>query len=425
MLVWFRNFLHALLLPHVAFLFVLWILTIYDSANGLAKQTSPNATQEVDPSQLDVAQLLKKVHQSVDLSGSGGDTGSAYHALHIVYYRLQPGGKQEFAFDGDDAWVPVILKSVGYRSDLSQPVGDIPFEFFPYDVAWVLGEFCQGRSSELIREVAESPDQHPLARLVCYLALLRKQYSFDTERFLEFARTQEDRERKVIAILAMRWLGGDAKEALLGLMSDADVEVATAAGCALTDLKPSSAIEKFSELLNGRQFESLVLILGELSEYPQQSARDLLENLLREALDGSRHSAHLYRIVNACADGWGIERSRYRTSDQDSDELQGRRILQLVQHLRTRHVENRLKIEAQLDNCRTQLEVAEQIETMRRDEYKRILLLQSELIIDSTIGEHAKTRLDTSSKEVAELRQQLLEVESLLQEFDKRRPSFD
>lgn len=416
-----RDFRQPLPLKFVAWLFALLLLAICDSTSSLGKQTSAKASQEVDASQFDVAPLLKKVQQSVDLHGSGGEPGSAYHALHIVYYRLQPGSNQELVFKKDKAWVPVILKSVGYRSDISQRVGDIPFEFFPYDVAWVLGEFCQGSSLDLIREVAESPDQHSLARLVCYLALMRKQYSFDTARFLDFVQAQEDRERKIIGILMMRWLGGDAKAVLLSLMSDADVEVATAAACALTDLKPSSAVKKFSELLNGRQFESLVLILGQLSEYPQQSARDLLENLLRDALDGSRHTKHLDRIVSACADGWDIEQRLYRTSDEDSDELQGHRILQLVQQLRTRQAENRLKIEARLANCRAQLGVAEQIETIRRDEYKRILLLQSELIVDSMFGEQAKTRLDASSEEVAELRQQLLEVESLLQDFDRRR----
>ncbi|MBL8891790.1 MAG: hypothetical protein JNL67_17550 [Planctomycetaceae bacterium] len=417
--------LPGLSVSFATFLLVLGVATIGQRNDCLAQQPSTRTTATTTANPLDVAQLLKKVQQNVDLRGSGGEPGSAYHALHIVYYRLQPGSSHEFVFQRDEAWLPVILKSIGYRSNIDQAPGDIPYEFFPYDVAWLLGEFCQGDSLETIREVAEAEDQHPLARLACYVALVRKQYSFDVEKFAEFVRTEEDRERRIIGILMLRWYGGDKKDLLLNLMSDDDVEVATAAACALTDLKPTAAITKYSELLQVRQFESLVLILRQLSEYPQQSARDLLERLLREALDGSRHAVHLGRIVDACADGWGIEQRRYRTSDMDSDKLQGQRVLELVEQLKVRQSENRRKIDAQLANCRTQLEVAEKIEAIRRDEYKRVLLLQSDLLVDATVGERAKILLDASSDEVADLRQQLLEVESLAKDFDQQRPRFD
>ncbi len=396
-------------------------------ASVLATVDSGAEPKQDDPASQTVvaAELLAKVKSSIDFSGSGGEVGSTYHALHVLYYRFNTDSRQEFRFERNDAVVPAILRSAGYRPDPSQPAGDIPYEFFPYEVAWILGEFCQGESLELIRTVAESTSQHPMVRLACVLALKRTGHSVDVANFIDMVRAESDRERKIIGILLMRWFGGDAKSELLGYMSHHDSEIATAAACALTDIRPDEAVTKFAELLEREHFPSLVLLLGTLAEYKQQSARDLFEKLLRDALSGVRHMTHLDRIVDASASAWGINQVRYRTSNSDSAELQGKRILELMGQLRIRQAEYKLKLEGQLENCRTQLTVAEEIAKIRRQEFKRLLLLQSEGIIEGDVSQRAEAQLDVANKEVLDARQKLLEIETRFGELDRQIPGFD
>lgn len=389
-------------------------------------ESTQESTQDDPASQsIVVTELLAKVKSSIDFSGSGGEVGSTYHAMHVIYYRFNTDSRQEFRFERNDTLVPAILRSAGYRSEPSQPVGDIPYEFFPYEVAWILGEFCHGESLELIRTVAESTSQHPMVRLACVLALKRMGHSVDVANFVDLVRAENDRERKIIGILLMRWFGGDAKSELLNYMSHPDVEIATAAACALKDIKPDEAVAKFADLLEREDFPSLVLLLGTLAEYKQQSARDLFEKLLQNSLNGVRHTPHLDRIIDASASAWGINQARYRTSNSDSNELQGKRVLELMGQLRIRQAEYKLKLEGQLESCRTQLRVAEAIAKIRRQEFKRLLLLQSEEIIESDVSQRAEAQLDVATQEVLDARQKLLEIETRFGELDRQIPSFD
>jgi hypothetical protein len=193
----------------------------------------------------------------------------------------------------------------------------------------------------------------------------------------------------------------------------------------LKDIKPDEAVAKFADLLEREDFPSLVLLLGTLAEYKQQSARDLFEKLLQNSLNGVRHTPHLDRIIDASANAWGINQARYRTSNSDSNELQGKRILDLMGQLRIRQAEYKLKLEGQLESCRTQLRVAEAIAKIRRQEFKRLLLLQSEEIIESDVSQRAEAQLDVATQEVLDARQKLLEIETRFGELDRQIPSFD
>jgi hypothetical protein len=212
---------------------------------------------------------------------------------------------------------------------------------------------------------------------------------------------------------------------LLLWMQDEDIEIASAAACALRDIKPTQAIERFKRLMDRALPDSPILLLGELADYEQQAARDLMESLLRQSLEGQKHTEHLGRIVDACAESWGIDRNRYQKGAESDINVQARRLLTLVAELRKQQLLQKRKLEGIIESLNAQIEIATQIETLRRSEYKRLLSLQGDGIVEAAESQKAAQRLQESTDEVKDLNHQLLQYQSLVETFDDRKPKLD
>jgi len=392
------------------------------------RDTLPVSAKTMDQSQLEIVaeQLLDRVGKSVDFGGSGGTVGTAYHTLHVMYYRMNNQRSEGFPFDRDPRLVSIILEKIGHQNDKkNNHLENANFTPFPFDAAWILGEFTDDNSTNIFHKVVSDQSQGDVVRTACVLALMRMGRSVDIAHVLSMLEDDDDRQRQMIYLLMLRWFGGDTTQKLLDWMQHADIEIATAAACALRDVKPDQAIDLFSQLMDRPATESPGLLLGELADYEQQTARDLMERLLRQSLEGKKHAEHLSRIVDACADSWGIDRDRYRSGSGHDAKVYGHRVLELIAEVRKLQAQKKRTLELLIDSLNTQVQVAQQIETLRRAEYKRLLSLQGDDVVDSKDSQLAGERLEESSKEVAELKQKLLNSKSILETFDNCRPKVE
>ena len=252
------------------------------------------------------------------------------------------------------------------------------------------------------------------------LALFRAGHPFRTKQMIELLDGETDLERRLILLLSLRWAGSEATPVLLKQMDDASIEIATAAGCALTDIKPKEAMPKFEKLLDRHHASLPLLLLGAMAEYKTPESRALLTRLLTDAVEGKKNGQHLYRLVSAFADGWEIPRSAYRTDDDRDYVRQAKLALAASREMiRQWHAELR-KLEAVVSSLRTQLKVAEEIEKLRRTEYKRLLALQSDEIVTPDESLEALARIKTVTSEVEALRKKLAERESKLDTLESR-----
>jgi hypothetical protein len=386
------------------------------------------SAKTMDRSQLEIVadQLLDRVGKSVDLSGAGGTVGTAYHTMHVMYYRMNSPRSEGFSFDRDQRLVSIILEKIGYQNDKnsnqSENVDVVPF---PFDAAWLLGEFNDDTSADVFQQVVADSSQDAVVRTACMLALMRMGRRIEISHILSMLEVDTDRQRQMIYLLMLRWFGGDATQQLLAGMKHEDIEIATAAACALRDVKPTQAIDLFSQLMDRPAIESPGLLLGELADYEQQTARDLLERLLQQSLEGKKHAEHLSRIVDACADSWGIDRNRYRTDSGRDAKTHGHHVLELIAEVRKLQSQKKRQLELLVASLNTQLQVALQIETLRLAEYKRLLSLQGDNVVDAKDSQLAGERLQESSKEVADLKQSLISSKSTLETFDNCRPKVE
>ena len=67
-----------------------------------------------------------------------------------------------------------------------------------------------------------------------------------------------------------------------------------------------------------------------------------------------------------------------------------------------------------VDSARTQLKIAQEIEVLRRKEYKRLLILQGDNIVTAEQTRVAADRLETIVAEVKTIRSQLEQAEARL-----------
>ena len=71
-------------------------------------------------------------------------------------------------------------------------------------------------------------------------------------------------------------------------------------------------------------------------------------------------------------------------------------------------------LSATVDSSRTQLKIAQEIEALRRKEYKRLLILQGDNIVTAEQTRVSADRLETIVAEVKTIRSQLEQAEARL-----------
>jgi hypothetical protein len=376
---------------------------------------------KMTPGQLQIliTNLLKEVQYHGDFTGSGGKTDTAYRAYHNVYYRVQgesSSGRFEYP-PLHPTMIPLVLAHGGYRTD-AEPGGEP--RLFPYEIVHILAEFVKNGEHAMIEKTADDKRQNTTVRMACILALFRAGHTFRTKQMLELLEGETKLGCRLIILLSLRWAGGEAVPVLLKHMDDANMEIATAAGCALRDVKPKEAMPKFEKLLD-RHHDSLpLLLLGAMAEYKTPQSRALLSRLLTDAVEGRKNGQHLYRLVSAFADGWDIPASVYRTDDNRDYPRQAKLALAYSAKLMAQWKADTGRLEAFVASLQKQLEVAEEIEALRRNEYKRLLSLQGDEIVTADESQQAHTRLKTVVSEIETLRSKLVEQELKLEALKNR-----
>jgi HEAT repeat protein len=376
----------------------------------------------MSPGQLQVlvTNMLNEVRYKGDFTGSGGRPDSAYGAYHNVYYRVVSSSSYERVEISPlhPKMIPLLLAPSGYRSD--QKTNLAAKGSFPYETIWILAEFVKNGHQAMIQKVAADTQQNSIVRMVCILALFRAGHEFRTDSMIKILEHETDLERRLIALLSLRWAGAAAVPVLLKHMDDANFEIATAAACALADAKPKEAIGKFEAVLDRHHVSAPLLMYGALAKFKSSEARALFTRLLTDAVEGKKNSQHIYRLLGAFADAWEIPRSAYHTQGDREYKRQAKLALAYSREMLKQQQAELRKLAAVVDSLQTQLKVGQQIETLRRSEYKRLLGLQGDEIVTAEESEQAFTLLQTAAAEVKMLRSKLAERESKLEALLER-----
>lgn len=388
---------------------------------------SAKSTLVTDPSKMTDEQLriiaeklLKQVRYDGDFSGSGGRRDTAYGAYHNVYYRLKSNDAAERhkIEPLQPGMLPLFLAPSGYLKDDLKIAQSTPQEF-PYEAVIILSEYAKKIDANAIKTIARNTAQNSTVRMVALLALYRAGYPYETEQILQILSTESDLERRLILLLSLRWGDERATAVLLKYMDDENAEIATAAASGLIDAQPSEAIPKIKKLFDRNFEEPPLMLLTTLSAFKSREGRELVEQLLIQALEGKRNSRHLMRLLYAFTDSWEVPRELFRRSDDRDYEKQARMALDYCRERAQREQVELRRQAAVVESLKTQLRVAMDIEGMRREEYKRLLSLQGDDVVTADESKRAHEQLRAAGVEVESFRAILRDKESMLQSSKK------
>ncbi len=370
---------------------------------------------KMTPGQLQVlvTNMLKEVRDNGDFTGSGGKPDSAYGAYHNVYYKVRRGSssdRQEIT-PLHPAMVPLVLAPSGYQPDLKSDAAPGRGRF-PYETIVILAEFVKNGHQAMIQTIADDQRQNATVRMACILALFRAGCEFQADQLIKLLENETDQERRLIILLTLRWAGAEAVPVLLKHMEDVNIEIATVAGCALVDVRPKEAIARFEKLLDRHHVSAPLLLYGALAKYKTPEAKALMTRLLTDVVEGRKNSQHIYMILRRFVEAWDIPRAAYQTDDDRDYKRQAKLALAHSREMANQQKAELGKLAAVVESLRTQLKIAEQIKTLRRSEYKRLLGLQGDEVVTAEESQQAYMLLKTATAEVKALRSKLAERES-------------
>lgn len=358
-----------------------------------------------------VINLLKEVRRNGDFTGSGGNHDSAYGAYHNVYYKVVSSSSSDRYEISvlHPAMVTMVLEPSGYGSIERSKIESV--RRFPYETIPILAELAKSGHRKKIEEITNDKKQNSTVRLACILSLYRADEVLRVNQLLEILKNEKTLENRLINLLALRWGGEKAVSVLLKHMDDPNIEIATAAACALVDAQPDEALPKFKKLLSRDHYQTPTLLLKSLAEYKNRTSHEILADMLEKSLDGHANQQHLNQILYVFIDACGLPRPS-ELRDAHTTRAQARLAI-------TRYLEQSEEQEALLrelitlvESVRTQFKVAQKIETLRRTEYKRLLSLQGDCIVTAEQSQKASERLKASIAEVKSLKSQLEETEA-------------
>ena len=370
------------------------------------------AIEELTDAQLRVivSNLLKDVRRNGDFNGSGGKPNSAYFAYHNVYYRIINSSSSD-RYELPELH-PVMITLVLEPSGYGQAVKGTA-KRFPYEVIPILSKLAENGHRKKIEAIADDREQNSSVRMVCVYSLFRAGEVLRTEHLIEMLKEETNLENRLINLLSLRWGGEKAVPVLLSYMEDPNIEIATAAACALMDAQPDEALPKFRKLLDRNHYHAPILLLSSLSSYKTATSRAILADLLEKSLDGTSNKQHLGRILSAFMDACDLPRPRSKQGEDRTEEHARLALSQYQQRVSEMEVLMR-NLSATVDSARTQLKIAREIEVLRRKEYKRLLILQGDNIVTAEQTRVSADRLETIVAEVKTIRSQLEQAEARL-----------
>lgn len=399
------------------------VQVLYHEWWRLAKAKLATDPEAMSLGQLQViaVKLLKQVRYDGDFSGSGGKRDTAYGAYHNVYYRLRSNDAAERHAIAPlhPAMLPTLLEPSGYRTKDQPNTARLQAEF-PFEAVVIISELAKNGSREAVQEIADDATQNSTVRLICLLAIHRAGYVYETDKIVSLLESETDMERRLIMVLSLRWGNEQATTALLKNLDDANAEIATAAACALVDSQPRDAIPKLKKLLDRNFADSPTILLNAVAAFQSSETRALLETLLVDAVEGKRNTRHLSRILDAFVASAEIPRDAYRKPDDRDYHRQAQIALEYSREQSKRAKAEQTRMQAMVESLKTQLRVAQEIETLRRNELKRLLMLQGDEIVTAQASQRAQEQVRSAAAEVEILRTELREIEYGLEALNEK-----
>ena len=363
-----------------------------------------------------VDDVLNTIRRSSRFSGSGGSTETAYGAYHRVLYGLSSSSsshREPKLSTMHPDMVAIILEHSGYdaspKHSKSKKQQRLAYEAVP-----VLASLAKNGHRGAITAIAADKKQNSTVRMLCILSLYQAGGTFQTNDMLELLKDETHLEHRLVMLSTLRFGDKKAIPVLLRNMDDPNIEIATAAACALRVARPLEAIPKLEKLIRRSSSRPPLQLLGTLAGYKNPACRKILASLLEESLKGGAQTFELFRILSAFEDACG---QRWRRTGIRTAQCQEAARTALIWY--RKHVsdtERQLRALAlQVDSAKTQLEVALAIEVLRHKEYKRLLALQGDFIVTAEQSKAARQHLLDIQDEVKTARAAFNKIEVSLE----------
>ena len=367
------------------------------SAESKREDSGPQLTKQ--KLQIISRALLEDVRRNADFRGSGGRMDSAYRAYHNVVYSIPAKSSERLTIRQTyPGMAKYILQSSGYSED-GKPTSDRS-EKFAYEAIPILAELAKNGGRDEVASIVNDDRQNSSVRMICTLALFRAGESYRSDVMIKLLGEESNMQRRLIILCSLRWAGATATDSLLKAMRDENIEIATAAATALTETRPQAALPIFRELLLKRKYpQPPILLLSSLEEYHSSEAVDILGQMLTEALEGKSKERHLSRILDAYVGAAKVARPNWRRKDYDA-RAAARLVMAQYRDKAAAANRNMQQQTALLESVRTQLRVASEIYSLRKTEYKRLLVLQGDEIVTTADTKVAYEAMKLAEQEV-------------------------
>lgn len=313
------------------------------------KLTTDTTEWSEEKLQVAAARLIKR--SAWQMSGSSTDPEewrdrpTSYAVYHLLYYHLMESGsrdRQEWTLDElHPQMLPAFLAGAGYRPQPKEPPARDTSRP-AYAAVDLLAALRRNGELDELEAIAQDVNQTAGTRLTCVLALYQAEQKLLTPVLLSIAEKDKNLERRLVAILALRYAGDDrpAGRSLIALMEDRNPEIRTAAICALRGPLPPQAVPKLKRAIDALDPpQAMLFIFDVLGEYKSREACEALAGFLAAGLEDKRKAEHLYRALS------GLERAtgqRWNEAGAQTADFYRERARQAVEWWKS---EGRLTIE--------------------------------------------------------------------------------
>jgi hypothetical protein len=237
---------------------------------------------------------------------SWADRPTSYAVYHLIYYQTMTASssdRTEWRLEElHPKMVPTWLAAAGYRPDPKQPPQRDRSRPV-YAAVPLLAALRQNGELDDLDETADDERQTAGTRLTAVMSLYRAGEKLKTPVLLSIATGDKNLERRLVAILALRYSHErQAGEALVKLLDDDNAEVRTAAICALAGPKPPQAVAKLKKAIDDLDPpQAMLFIFDVLGKYKSREACEALAGFLAAALEDQRKTEHLRNAL------WALE----------------------------------------------------------------------------------------------------------------------
>jgi hypothetical protein len=256
--------------------------------------------------ELVVDRLLRKAaHADYLEDRHEADEATAYRLHEVISYRVLGRSSHDragwYAEELRPALLPAILARVGYAEQPTEETRARPVRI-PFSAIGMLAQLRRDGGAKSLAAIADDARQNAAARLACVLALHRAGEELKLPVLLSILKTEADLENRLVAILALGYSEERTQTGavLVELLDDPNIEIRTAAVCALRGCRPGSALPKLKKMVDHFDpRQGAPFIFDTLGEYRTKEANAILVDFLRATLEDGRNERYLLNAVSA------------------------------------------------------------------------------------------------------------------------------